>query len=124
MKNRKKILKSILISLVSTILLFVILNFKNEEFANPLNISIFTLFFVAMSYGWYKQDTIMNSKKLKLSAIGYSIISTILLLYIISNHFQRNINNLSELGIVTIYFIFMSIVFYISFKKKQERLTH
>lgn len=39
MENRKKVLNSILISLLSTILLFIISNFKNEEFATPLNVT-------------------------------------------------------------------------------------
>lgn len=124
MENLKKILKSILISLVTTILLFIISNFKNEEFATPLNISIFIFFFVVMSYGFYKQDTIMNNKQQKIFAISTSFISTVFLSYLISNHFQRNINNLPELGIVTIYFIIMSIFFYKSLKKRQKRLAH
>lgn len=54
MKNRKKLLKAVLVSLVSTILLVIILDFGKYEFTDQANMALVLLYFVVMSFVFYK----------------------------------------------------------------------
>ena len=54
LKNRKKLLKAVLVSLVSTILLVIILDFGKHEFTDPANMALVLLYFVVMSFVFYK----------------------------------------------------------------------
>ena len=54
MNRRKKILKAVLASLISTILLVIILDFGKHEFSDPIILGIVLIYFVVMSFMFYK----------------------------------------------------------------------
>ncbi len=54
MKNNKKLLKSVLASLVSTILLVIILDYGKGEYTDPTSLGLITFYFIAMSFVFYK----------------------------------------------------------------------
>gem|GEM_PF-6447587 len=54
MKNKKQLVKGIFAALVSTILLLLIFFIFNHDISSPLDIAIVVLYFIAMSYAYYK----------------------------------------------------------------------
>ena len=60
MNNNKKLLKSVLASLVSTILLVIIWDFGKDEYTDPASMGLVLFYFIVMSYVFYKTSKDKN----------------------------------------------------------------